>query len=315
MAKTLAVFLAVLLVLTIAAFSFDHLWYEKLSEVAEYLSQPPFVLEVGAKKFSLISILKTLAICGVVILFTWMIMRLVNKNIDNLPSMSKTNKTLFKKIVDIFIGIVAGIIALDVLGIDLSSLAVFGGAIGIGLGFGLQKIASNFVSGFILLMEKSVEEDDLVELADGTKGYVRKTGARFTLLEAFDGREIIIPNEDLIVNRVTNCTYSNTLGRIEVILGVSYEADIRRAQEIILEKAAGHSRCSDDKAPKCFLIQFGASSVDFKLLMWVDDVTQGTLSVQNDVLFDVWDAFKAEGIEIPFPQQDVHIKSMPEAVK
>lgn len=312
MVKILTIFLAVIIALTFAAFSFDHIWYEKVSEVVGYLNNPPFVIEVGSKKFSLVLVLKTLIVCGIVVLITWLSMRLVNRNIDGIVGMSKTNKTLLKKTADILIGIVAGIIALDVLGIDLSSLAVFGGALGIGLGFGLQKIASNFVSGFILLMEKSVEEDDLVELSDGTKGYVRKTGARFTLLEAFDGREVIIPNEDLIVNRVTNCTYSNTLGRIEKIIGVGYDSDIKRAKEIIMEVLTSHERCSKDKKANCFLVQFGASSVDFKIQMWVDDVTEGTLSVQDDIMFQIWDAFKAENIEIPYAKQDVYIKSMPE---
>ena len=195
------------------------------------------------------------------------------------------------------------------IGLDLTTLTVFGGALGIGLGFGLQKIASNFISGLILLLERSVEQDDLIELPDGTSGFVRRSSARYTLIETFDGKEILIPNEDFITNRVTNWTLSSTKARIQINLGVAYGSDIEQAQELILQAAREHPRCIEDPEPQCFLLNFGDSSVDFTLLFWVENVVDGRWAPQSEVMFAIWRKFREHGIEIPFPQRDLHIKS------
>ena len=203
---------------------------------------------------------------------------------------------------------------LDVLGIDLTAFAVVGGAIGIGIGFGLQKITSNFISGLILLFEKSVEEGDLIELNDGTIGYVRSTGARYTLIETFESREIMIPNEDFITNRVTNWTFSNSQGRIEINIGVAYGSDLDQVSEILINAAKEHPRCSKQPAADSFLVDFGDNSINFTLYFWVDDIVEGLKRPKSDVLFSIWRKFKDNNIEIPFPQRDVHIKN-PEAIK
>jgi len=233
----------------------------------------------------------------------------LEQRIIRIRNISRTNKVIWQKIVQILVYIIAFLVALDVLGIDLTALKVFGGALGIGLGFGLQKIASNFVSGLILLFEKSVELGDMVELSDGTFGFVRKTGARFTLIETFDGKEIMVPNEDFITNRVVNWTFSNTKARVEVPIGVSYGSDLDRVHEIILEAAKAHPRCLEDPQPICYLREFGDSSVNFLLHFWVGDVTLGRYAPQSEVMFDIWHKFKENRIEIPFPQRDIHIKS------
>jgi small-conductance mechanosensitive channel len=198
---------------------------------------------------------------------------------------------------------------LDFVGIDLTTLTVFSGAVGIGLGFGLQKIASNFISGLILLMEKSIEEGDLIELADGTFGFVRRASARYTLVETFDSKEILVPNEDLITSRVVNWTFSNSSARVELEIGVSYHSDIELARDLILQAAAEHPRCAVTPEPACFLRTFGDSSVNFTLHFWVDDVTEGRWHPHSEVMFEVWRKFKDSGIEIPFPQRDLHIRS------
>jgi small-conductance mechanosensitive channel len=236
------------------------------------------------------------------------------KKIKNISKISSSNRTLIAKALQIFIYFITTLIALDFLGIDLTALAVLGGAVGIGIGFGLQKITSNFISGLILLIEKSIEEGDLIELDDATVGFVKHTSARYTLVETFEGRELMIPNEDFITNRVTNWTFSNTKGRIDLDVGVSYGSDLDKVSEILLAAANEHPRCSTNNAAECFLVGFGDSSVNFTLYFWVDDIIEGRKRPRSDVLFSIWRKLKDNNIEIPFPQRDLHIKN-PEAIK
>jgi small-conductance mechanosensitive channel len=223
--------------------------------------------------------------------------------------MRAANRTLIVKISQILIYIVAILFAVDFMGVDLTTLTVFSGALGIGLGFGLQKIASNFISGLILLFERSIEEEDLVELPDGTFGFIRKARARFTLIETLDGKEILVPNEDLITSRVTNWTYSSNKGRVEIAIKVAFDSDLKLAHDLIVAAAAEHVRCLAEPAPACFLREFGESSINFILHFWVSDVTEGRWGPQSDVMFSIWEKFKANNIAVPFPQRDLHIRS------
>jgi small-conductance mechanosensitive channel len=197
---------------------------------------------------------------------------------------------------------------MNFLGIDLTALAVFSGDLGIGIGFGLQKVTSNFISGIIILFEKTVQNDDLIELNDGTLGFLRNTGSRASLIETYDGKEVMVPNEDLITNRVINYTHSNKKARIKINIGVSYDCDLEKAQKLILEAAKEHPRTTKDPEALCFLEEFADSSVNFILLFWVNDVIEGRYGPRSDVLFSIWNKFKENNIEIPYPQRDIHIK-------
>lgn len=275
----------------------------------QYLDTKELTFSIGKFSISAYGILRALI---TVILLFWaaaIITEFAERRVGKMRKMRAANRTLLQKLLYIAIYFIAFLMALHVIGIDLTTLTVFGGALGIGLGFGLQKIASNFMSGLILLFEKSIEEDDLVELADGTFGFIRKSRARYTLIETPDGREILVPNEDLIISRVTNWTYSSKKGRIEIIVGVSYDADIERAQKLMIEAAKEHPSCIEDPPVMCFLRNFGESSVDFTLHFWIDDVTLGRWTPQSEVMFTIWKKFKKNNIEIPFPQRDLHIKS------
>ncbi len=282
--------------------------------VRQYLDTEALTFKAGSFEVSAYKALKSILI---VILVFWgaaIASDFVEKRINKLKKVRAANRALFLKIVHIGIYIIAGLIGLDIVGIDLTTLTVFSGALGIGLGFGLQKIASNFISGIILLLEKSVEQDDLVELADGTYGFVKKASARYTLIETLDSKEILVPNEDLITSRVINWTFTNSKGRVEIPIGVSYDSDIEKARDIILESAKAHPRCIDDPEPKCYLRNFGDSSVDFILHFWVADVAEGRWIPQSEVMFDIWKKFHENGIEIPFPQRDLHLKT-PDMIK
>jgi small-conductance mechanosensitive channel len=229
------------------------------------------------------------------------------KYFRRLRRITPSNKPLIIKIYQIFICFAVFMTALNILNIKLASLAFFGGAIGIGIGFGLQKITSNFISGLILLFEKSIEEGDLVELENGVYGFIKHTGARYTLIETFDSKEVMIPNEEFITKNVINWTYTNKQGRVDIHVGVSYKSDIEKARELILEAAGEHEMCCKDPEPNCFLREYGDSSINFLLYFWVDDVTLGRFEPQSDVMRAIWRKFKDNNIEIPFPQRDVHI--------
>jgi len=284
-----------------------------IEPLKEFLDSEALTFKIGNFTLSIYKLLKgTLAFVALLWLAS-VISVSGEKRIKAINGIKASNRTLLIKGFQSVIYFLIFMIGLDILGIDLTALAVVGGAIGIGIGFGLQKITSNFISGLILLFEKSVEEGDLVELNDGTYGFVRQTGARYTLIETFDSKEIMIPNEDFITNRVINWTYSNNQGRIEIIIGISYDSDIEKARDLILESAKEHERCSIHPEPQCYIREFADSSVNLLLHFWVDDVTEGRFEPQSDVLLIIWKKFKENNISIPFPQRDLHIKN-PEAL-
>jgi small-conductance mechanosensitive channel len=204
---------------------------------------------------------------------------------------------------------VAFLILMNVMGINLSSLAIIGGAIGVGLGFGLQKIASNFISGVILMVEGQATVGDYVELDGGEAGTIIKMGARATILETFDGRWIVVPNEDFITTRVVNYSDSGSANRLEVAFSVSYDTDINRVPAIIEAAVSKHPGVlQDPEGPDCELRGFGDSGVDFGVEFWVEGIDDGKNKYASDVLFLIWNALKENGIEIPYPHRVVEIK-------
>ncbi len=288
-----------------AVLSFAGIW----EHVTNILNSPRYALPLGKIKLTPYRILNAVF---VFILLFWLVRALVQPFehfLKKKGQLAPSNRNLIVQLVRIVAYSTIFLIFLNVLGIELTTLTVLGGAIGVGIGFGLQKITSNFISGIILLFERSVEEGDLVELSDGTFGFVRHTGARYTLVETFDTKEIMTPNEDFITQRVVNWTYSSSQGRVEIPVGVSYDSDIKKAQECMLEAALEHPRCSKAPEPVCYLREFGNSSVNFILFFWVDDVREGRYLPQSEVMFTIWDKFKESGIRIPFPQRDLHIIS------
>jgi len=238
---------------------------------------------------------------------TSIISKFFHEKVGESKKIKPSTKELLYKIFDVSIYIIAGVIILKSFGINLTTLTVVGGALGVGVGFGLQKITSNFISGIILLVERSLEVGDLIELDGGIFGYIKRQGPRFTLIETFDSQEIMVPNEDFITNRVINWTYSNKRARIQAIIGVSYKSDIHLAKELILKAAKEYEGTSPYPKPECYLTDFADSSVNFLLFFFIDDITKGRYGPKSDVMVRIWDLFKEHGIEIPFPQRDIHI--------
>lgn len=203
----------------------------------------------------------------------------------------------------------AFLLLMNIMGIDLGTLAVLGGAIGVGLGFGLQKIASNFISGVILLVEGQATVGDYVELDGGEAGTIIKMTARATILETYDGKWIVVPNEDFITTRVVNYSDSGSYNRLEVPFSVSYDTDINKVPALIEAAVLAHPNVLDaPEPPDCELRGFGDSGIDFAVEFWVEGIDDGKNKYTSDVLFVVWNTLKDNGIEIPYPHRVVEIK-------
>lgn len=240
--------------------------------------------------------------------------RQTSQFIDAQEQMRPSVRQLVGKAIEFAIFAAAFLLLLNIMGINLGALAVLGGAIGVGLGFGLQKIASNFISGVILLIEGQATVGDYVELDGGESGKIVKMTARAAILETFDGRWIVVPNEDFITTRVTNFSDSGSANRYEAPFSVSYDTDINLIPPLIEAAVSKHPEVLDAPyPPDCELRGFGDSGIDFAVEFWVNGLDDGPNKYTSDVLFLIWNALKEAGVEIPYPQRVVEIKGpMPE---
>ncbi|MEN8892836.1 mechanosensitive ion channel family protein [Planktotalea arctica] len=229
--------------------------------------------------------------------------------ISKQQEMRPATRELASKTAEIAIFGAAFLILMNIMGISLTSLAVLGGAIGVGLGFGLQKIASNFISGVILLLEGQATVGDFVELDGGEAGTIVKMTARAAILETFDGRWIVVPNEDFITTRVVNYSDSGSANRYEAPFSVSYQTDINLVPAIVEAAIANHPEVLKlPYPPDCELRGFGDSGVDFAVEFWVNGLDDGRNKYTSDVLFLIWNALKDNNIEIPYPHRVVELR-------
>ena len=267
------------------------------------------VVSLGNISFSVMSIVRGL-IAGSILFWLgrWsndQSSQFIQKQEEMRPSL----RQLAAKSIEFTIFGIAFLLLMNIMGINLSALAVLGGAIGVGLGFGLQKIASNFISGVILLVEGQATVGDYVELDGGEAGTIVKMLARATILETYDGRWIVIPNEDFITTRVVNYSDGGSANRYEAPFSVSYKTDINLVPDIIEKAVAKHPDVLDAPyPPDCELRGFGDSGIDFAVEFWVNGIDDGDNKYTSDVLFLVWNALKEADIEIPYPHRVVEIK-------
>ena len=205
------------------------------------------------------------------------------------------------------------LIALPMVGIDLTTLSVFGGALGVGLGLGMQRIAANYVSGFIILLDRSIEPGRLIRV-DRWRGTVADIRTRYTVLRGLDGVEAIVPNELLVGSVVESETFSNTVTRVALQVGVAYASDVERAMAIMVDAAAAQPRVLRDPAPMAFLVAFADSAITLEVGFWIDDPKSGTLGLRSDVNLAILRGFRDAGVEIPFPQRDLNLRALPPAL-
>lgn len=300
--KKMATWLIAGVILPMTILSIIDLW-QPLMDFLDTLA-----LSVGSYKVSVYSVLEFLFVVMVLFWSVGKVTGFIEQHLKSSRALSVSNRTLVVKLLQIFLYIAAFLLTLDILGIDLTALAVFSGALGVGLGFGLQKITSNFISGLILLFEKSVKSGDMVEMADGTYGLIKQISARFTLIQTYDGKEIMVPNEDFITQQVINWTHSNTEGRLENRIGVAYGTDLKKAKELILEAIEENKNILDHPQTQCNLEEFGDSSINFLIRFWLKDISVGRRRVMGEFLMTVWEKFVDNDIEIPFPQRDLNFK-------
>lgn len=259
-------------------------------------------------RISLLIILRASVI--VVLLFaaaSWLAGAL-RKRVELLPRLEPSLRVLFARTIQVALMAAAGLLALSVIGVDLAALAIFGGAVGLGIGFGLQQIFANLVAGVILLLDRSIKPGDVIEI-DETYGWVNSLGLRYASVVTRDGHEHLIPNELLMTQKVINWSYSDKAVRVSCPIGISYASDVRKAMDLVIEAAKAAPRTLASPSPKCLLIGFGDNSVDLEARFWIADPANGVRAAMSDVLLNVWDAFKENGVEIPFPQRDVHLKT------
>ncbi|MGA2228549.1 MAG: mechanosensitive ion channel domain-containing protein [Syntrophobacteraceae bacterium] len=220
-------------------------------------------------------------------------------------------RTLLYKLCKVFLFSISAVIVLHYMGIDLTVFTLFGGALGLGVGFGLQKIFVNLVSGFMILADKSIKPGDVIQLGD-TYGWINFLGSRYVSVITRSGAEHLIPNESLVTGQVINWSYSNNLVRLQVPVGVSYASDLERAAKLMLEAATATERVLQEPKPACLLKEFGDNAVLLELRVWINDPQNGLGPVKSELLMGVWRRFKEEGIELPYPQRVLHHKSIPE---
>jgi small-conductance mechanosensitive channel len=227
----------------------------------------------------------------------------ISRNEDISPSM----QVLAVKAVQVVFYGLAFFAGINALGLDLTGLAVLSGAIGVGLGFGLQKVVSNLVSGVIILLDKSIKPGDVISLGE-TFGWINSLGARYVSVVTRDGREYLIPNEDLITGQVVNWSHSDEYVRLDIFFGTSYGCDPHEVRRLAVEAASGVERVlGPPKRAVCHIVGFGDSSVDYILRFWIRDPTAGLTNIRGNVYLALWDAFRDNNISIPFPQREVRL--------
>jgi small-conductance mechanosensitive channel len=226
----------------------------------------------------------------------------ITQSADLTPSI----QVLLVKMIRLGLMVFAVAVVMSAVGINLSALAIFSGAAGVGIGFGLQKIVANFISGIILLADKSVKPGDLVTIGDST-GRINEMKTRYISVSAGDGREFLIPNEDLVTQKVTNWTYTDKNTLVKVIFGTNYDADPRLVCKLAVDVAAAAKRAIKGKPPNCILTEFTEAGMKFSLTFWIAD-PDGMDNVKSEVMLSLWDAFKREGIRVPYPVREIRIR-------
>ena len=264
-------------------------------------------IQAGDFRVSLLDLILVVTITGVLFFAANFVATASSDRIRRNDEMSPSMKVLAVKLLQLFLYGAAFFVGLRAVGVDLTGLAVLSGAIGVGIGFGLQKVVSNLISGVIILLDKSIKPGDVISLGE-TFGWVGTLGARYASITTRDGKEFLIPNEDLITGQVVNWSHSNEFVRLDIFFGLSYGDSPHEVRRAAIEAAKAVPRVlTQPNAPVCHIVGFGDSSIDYILRFWIRDPTGGLTNIRGNVYLALWDAFEAAGFSIPFPQREVRI--------
>jgi small-conductance mechanosensitive channel len=264
--------------------------------------------QIGEFRLSLLWFLKAILFLGILFWLAFNVGNFLDQRIQRSQELTPSLRVLTGKILRITLIIIAGVAWLSAIGLNLTVITVFSGAIGVGIGFGLQRVVSNLFSGIIILLDRSIKPGDTISVGE-TFGWIRELRARFVSVVTRDGREYLIPNEDFITHEVINWSYSDDLVRIDVPFGASYDADPHKVAAVAISAAATVPRVVEAQMPVCWMTAFGESSLEYLLRFWIRDPQNGLTNVRGAVLLAVWDAFKTNGIGIPYPHREVIMKT------
>lgn len=281
-----------------------------LSPAVDILDGP--ALMFGELRVSPWFVMKAVGIVGAMFWMAQQLGSLLDRGMAGEVAISRSGRALIGKLARAGLLLLATLFSLAFLGVDVTALAVLSGAVGLGLGFGLQNVVSNYVAGLILLMDRSIKPGDVIELDFGSglvRGEVTELAGRYTAITLRTGTETLIPNEMLVSNPVSNWSHSSRDVQLRIPVGVSYSTDLEQAMALCREAAAATPRVLARHNPTCFITGFGDSSVDLQVRFWIADAELGIRNVSSDVFLAIWKLFKEHNIEIPFPQRDLHIKS------
>lgn len=269
--------------------------------------------DIGNSHFSLDSLIVALVIVVALLAGVRLANRLIGQAVLSTTGFDPTQKLLAQKLAGIATIAIAFFVGIDLLDINLTSLTVFSGALGLAVGFGLQKTVGNLIAGIILLMDRSIKPGDVIVVGDKDVGWVNKIGVRAVSVITRDGKEHLIPNEDLMTKSVENWSYTDRNVRVRIPVSVAYDSDLPLAQELMLRAAAESPRVLDSPKSNVWLTKFGDSGIEHELLVWINDPESGVGNVRSDVLNRLWVLFKDHGIIVPYPRRDVRMMAEPTA--
>ncbi len=275
-----------------------------LSPIRETLIQVQF--SFGDNNFSLFLVLQVIFGSALAVLFAVTLGQFIENRLMKVDQLDMNARVMLNKILKITLYVVAVVVALSSIGLDLTFLSIFGGAFGVGLAFGMQKIASNYVCGFIILLDKSIHIGDILMVGEHY-GAVTLIRSRYTVLRKLDGIEVIIPNETLISENIINHTLTDRKSRISIDVQISYKSSVDKAFEIMLNSAKNEARVLNDPEPSVFLMKFADSGIDLMLSFYIVDPEEGSWGLKSDIYREIWNEFQKHGIEIPYPYRTVEI--------
>ena len=286
----------------VRAFHYDHFWINLGTNI---------YLEIGGLHISMLTIMRSLALLLILYWLSKNLLVIFHLWLHTGSGLPAATRTLLYKLGRLLLFSASVLVVLHYMGIDLTVFALFSGALGLGIGFGLQKIFANLLSGFMILADKSIKPGDVIQLGK-TYGSINFLGSRYVSIVTRDAIEHLIPNENLITGEVINWSYSNNLLRLQVPVGISYDSDLEKATKLMLEAAADTRRVLQEPKPGCLVTGFGDNGLNLELRVWINDPQNGLGSVKNELLRGILRRFKEEGIELPYSQMVLHHKSMSE---